>query len=102
MQDLDLKRSYQNKHKKKIKPKVSNSIDLHGLTHSMALKEVQEFINKHYELGTEYIEVIHGYSHGDTLKESFSKKSGYHSNKVLRVEVSFVNPGASTVYLKKK
>lgn len=81
---------------------ISRQIDVHGMTQSEALKKVQQFIEEHYKLGTNFIEVIHGYSHGNVLHDTFTKKANYHSSKIERVEISFINPGMTTVYLKKK
>lgn len=81
---------------------LKRQIDVHGMTKTEALREVQKFIEEHYKLGTSSIEVIHGYSHGSVLHDTFTKKSNYHSSKIDRIEISFINPGMTVVYLKKK
>lgn len=78
---------------------METEIDVHGLTCSEALRAVQRFIEKLYINHGRYFEIIHGYSHGNVLKQFFSNKNNYHSNKVLFVEPSW-NEGRTCVYLK--
>lgn len=80
---------------------MENEIDVHGLTCNEALRSVQRFIEKEYLDGGRYFEIIHGYSHGNVLKNFFSNINNYHSNKIMFIEPSW-NQGRTCVYLKKR
>lgn len=79
---------------------MENEIDVHGLTATEALREVQRFIEKLYANNCGYFEIIHGYSHGDVLKQLFSNKANFHSSKVISVSPSW-NKGRTCVYLRR-
>ncbi len=75
-----------------------SEIDVHGLTSEEALREVQKYIVYLSKKNINYFEIIHGYSHGDTLKKLFSKASNFHSNRVLKVLPCW-NAGRTCVFL---
>ncbi len=78
---------------------MNYEIDVHGMTRAEALKAVQEYIEQYYSKGILLFEIIHGYSHGDSLKKFFSDINNYHSNKISFVEPSW-NEGRTFVHLK--
>lgn len=76
--------------------------DVHGLKCKEALEIVRCFIRRQSDLGNRYIEIIHGFSHGNALKIMFSDINNYDLDMVYFIEPSLGNDGRTCVYLKER
>ncbi len=72
-------------------------VDIHGLTSNEAKICIEKEINASPN-SIKKIVVIHGYNKGNVLQETVHKK--IHSQRILEISPSFVNEGASIIYLK--
>lgn len=81
---------------------VAYDLDIHGKTKEEALRMFQRHIEMLYQKGIMEFNLIHGFSHGDTLRTYFSNVKNYQSSKVKEVMPGILNKGVTIVFLKRK
>lgn len=59
------------------------TIDVHGLTVDMAKREIERFIAS-CDHSITHVRVIHGYSHGDNIKEFIQRPNSIRSKRIKR------------------
>lgn len=73
-------------------------VDLHGAEAAEAKKKLQKLINSCPADITEIV-VIHGYRNGTAIKDMIKRE--LHCKRILEIQPSILNPGITTVYLKR-
>lgn len=63
------------------------TIDVHGLTVDMAKREIERFIASCESTVTQ-IRVVHGYSHGDRIREFIQRPNSIRSKRIKRKKYS--------------
>ena len=77
---------------------MSVELDLHGFTISQAIHEIQHTIIANPKCTC--IEVIHGYNHGNILKNILRNKKNLHNRRVLKTLPVPFNEGRTFIFLK--
>ncbi len=76
------------------------TIDVHGLTLDNALATIYRRIEYCYSHNIAFLEVIHGYEHGNKIKTRVSKLTGGFHPAIISVREHLNNNGISVISLK--